>query len=179
MKISINVSKKDYLDFNIFVMFKSKEGKKQILLYRIAIFLLFVGFACFVVAGKELSVGTFIGIIPHLILLVLFQALLKPFMVWIVKGNIKSLSKSGKLLYSEYSEMEFCDDVFTEITADNKTEQKYSAIEEVDIIRGQAIYIRLNRLLAYIIPESCLESSEKYEELLKLLREKCSVVNEF
>ena len=75
--------------------------------------------------------------------------------------------------------MEFCDDVFTEITADNKTEQKYSAIDEVDIIRGQAIYIRLNRLVAYIIPESCLESSEKYEELLRLLRKKCSVIKEF
>lgn len=179
MKFNVNVSEKDYLDLNIFLMTKTKRGKNQMLLYRISISMLILGIALIQLTYAGISLSAFLGIIPHAILLVIFQILIKPFSIWCMKGNVKSLEKRGNRLYTKEFEIGFYDDYFVEVTSDAKNEVKYSAIQSVSIVKDKAIYIHLNDLLSSLIPISCLESKEQYEELLKLLREKCSVVNEF
>ena len=79
--------------------------------------------------------------------------------------------------YSPVSEMEFYDESFIEITPDNKTEQKYSAIERVSVITDKVVYIHVNNVMSYILPLSCFESKEQYNNFLDFVRSKCANID--
>ena len=79
--------------------------------------------------------------------------------------------------YSPVSEMEFYDESFIEITSDNKTEQKYSAIERVSVITDKVVYIHVNNVMSYILPLSCFESKEQYNNFLDFVRSKCANID--
>ena len=96
---------------------------------------------------------------------------------WILKSNIKSLKAKGKMGYSPVSEIEFYDESFVEITPDNKTEQKYSAIERVSVITDKVVYIHVNNVMSYILPLSCFESKEQYNNFLDFVRSKCANID--
>ena len=176
-KFYINLNDNDYLNYNTFWTIKSPYGKKQILQFRIIIAVLFVVAAFLFLSGRGFSANAWIGIIPYAILLVLFELLLKRFFVWVIKGNIKSLKAKGKMGYSPVSEMEFYDESFMEITPDNKTEQKYSSIERVSVITDKVIYIHVNNVMSYILPLSCFESKEQYNNFLDFVRSKCANID--
>ena len=176
-KFNISLNDKDYLDYNTFWTIKSPYGKKQMLTFRIliAIIYTFVSFLFLFVGG--FSVDAWIGIIPYIILLILFEALLKPFFSWLLKGQIKSLKSKGKMGYSPVAEMEFYDESFIEITPDNKTEQKYSAVERVSVVADKVIYIHVNNVMSYILPLSCFDSKEHYNDFLDFMRTKCTNID--
>ena len=79
--------------------------------------------------------------------------------------------------YSPISEIEFNDESFIEITADNKTEQKYSAVERVSVLSDKVIYIHINNVMSYILPSSCFESKEQYNNFLDFMRSKCANID--
>ena len=79
--------------------------------------------------------------------------------------------------YSPVSEMEFYDESFVEITPDNKTERKYSAIERVSVITDKVVYIHVNNVMSYILPLSCFESKEQYNNFLDFVRSKCANID--
>ena len=176
-KFNISLNDKDYLDYNTFWTIKSPYGKKQMLTFRIliAIIYIFVSFL-FLFAGG-FSVDAWIGIIPYIILLILFEVLLKPFFSWLLKGQIKSLKSKGKMGYSPVADMEFYDKSFIEITPDNKTEQKYSAVERVSVVADKVIYIHVNNVMSYILPLSCFDSKEHYNDFLDFMRTKCANID--
>ena len=176
-KFYINLNDKDYLDYNTFWMIKSPYGKKQMLKFRVIIAVLCCLVSFFALFGGGFSSNSWIGVIPYAILLVLFELLLNPFFVWTLNGHIKSLKKKGKMGYSPVSEMEFYDESFFEITPDNKTEQKYSAIERVSVITDKVIYIHVNNLMSYILPMTCFESKEQYCDFLDFVRTKCTNID--
>ena len=173
-KFHINLNDEDYLNYNIFWMIKSPYGKKQMTKFRISIAILFAVVSFLSLFGGGFSVTAWIGIIPYAILLVLFELLLNPFFVWMVKSNIKSLKSKGKMGYSSVSEMEFYDESFIEITPDNKSEQKYSMVERVSVIEDKVIYIHVNNVMSYILPLSCFDSKEQYNAFLDFIRTKCA-----
>ena len=176
-KFHINLSDNDYLNYNTFWSIKSPYGKKQMLKFRITIAILFVAILFLSLFGGGFSADAWIGIIPYAILLVLFELLLNPLFCWILKSNIKSLKAKGKMGYSPVSEMEFYDESFVEITPDNKTEQKYSAIERVSVITDKVVYIHVNNVMSYILPLSCFESKEQYNNFLDFVRSKCANID--
>ena len=176
-KFHINLNDNDYLNYNTFWSFKSPYGKKQVLKFRIAIAILLAAVSFLSLFGGGFSANAWIGIIPYAILLILFELLLNPFFRWILKGNIKSLKAKGKMGYSPVSEIEFYDESFVEITPDNKTEQKYSAIERVSVITDKVVYIHVNNVMSYILPLSCFESKEQYNNFLDFVRSKCANID--
>ena len=176
-KFNVNLTDKDYLDYNTFWMIKSPYGKKQMLKIRILITICIAIFALGFFLGEKNTVNAWIGIIPYFLLLGLFQLLLNPTMGWILKENIKSLKKQGKMGYSPNSEMEFFDDGFTETTPQNKTEQKYASIERISVVKGKIIYIHVNNVMSYLLPVSCFDSKEQYDAFLNLIKTKCSIVD--
>ena len=176
-KFNIRLTDQDYLDYNIFWMLKSPYGKKQMLKFRITIAILFAAVSFLALFGGGFSVSAWLGIIPYVILLVLFELLLNPFFVWVLKNNIKSLKSKGKMGYSPVAEMEFYDERFIEVTPDTKSEQKYSAVERVSVITDKVIYIHVNNVASYILPLSCFESNEQYNEFLDFVKTKCTNVD--
>jgi hypothetical protein len=173
----INLNDKDYFDYNIFWIIKSPYGKKQMLKFRILIAILFASVSFLSLFGGGFSAEAWIGVIPYAVLLVLFELLLNPFFIWILKSNLKSLKSKGKMGYSPVSEMEFYDESFIEITSDNKSEQKYSAVERVSVITDKVIYIHVNNVMSYILPLSCFESREQYNDFIDFVRTKCTNID--
>ena len=178
-KFHINLNDKDYLDYNIFWMTKSPYGKKQMMDFRVLIAILFSAISFFSLFGGGFSADAWLGIIPYALVLILFELLLNPFFAWILKGNIKSLKSKGKMGYSPVSEMEFYDESFIEITPDNKSEQKYSAVERVSVIADKVIYIHTNNVMSYILPLCCFKSKEQYKDFLDFITTKCSNIDTY
>ena len=157
----------------------SAKSKKQIIKFRITLVAIVAVISFLSLLGGNFSVDAFMGIIPYLILLVLFQLLLNPYFTWVVKQNIKSLKKQGKMGYSPNAEIEFLENSFTEQTPENKTEQMYSSVERISIIKDKVIYIHVNNIMSYILPVSCFGSKEKYDEFLAFIRTKCQNIDNY
>ena len=78
-KFNTKMTDEDYLEFNKFWMLKSHYGKKQILSLRLIILVILLVFCLISLYGGNFSTEAFIGIIPTIMLLVLFQLCIKPF----------------------------------------------------------------------------------------------------
>ena len=178
-KLNICLTDKDYLDYNVFWMTRSPYGKKQMTSSRIIIALICCAIAFLSLLSGNFSSEAFIGIIPYAILLVLFELIWRPFFIWIIKGQMKSLKKQGKMGYSANSDMEFYEESFVEITPENKTEQKYSAIERISILTDKVIYIHVNNVMSYVIPTSCFESKDQLDTFIDFIKEKCINVDTY
>ena len=178
-KINICLTEKDYLDYNVFWMLKSPYGKKQMTSFRIIIAIgLVAAFLISFFAGG-FSREAFVGSVPYLIALAVVQIIFNQFFIWAFKIQLRAMKKRGKMGYSPSSEMEFFNDCFTEITVENKIEQKYTAIERISIIGDETIYLHINNVMAYIIPVSCFESKEQYGEFLNFIRTKCQSIDTY
>ena len=176
-QFNVNINEEDYLDYNKFWMLRSHYGKKQMSTFRIIIAVI-IGLIIFIsLYGGNFTLDSFIGIIPMAILLVLYELLLSPLFVLFLKCHLKSLKKKGKMGYSPSSVIEFYEDVFIETTPENKTEQKYLSIERVSVVDNKVVYIHVNNIMSYILPFSCFESNEQYNEFLEFIKTKCSNID--
>ena len=175
--INVSLTDNDYLDYNIFWMLKSTYGKKQLMKCRVIIFLIFALSALFVLITGDGSVGNFVFIGLMVVMLALFQIFMPCFYMRTIKSQLKTLKKSGKMAYSSEATLEFTDEMFTETTSDNKTEQKYSCIERVSIITDKAIYIHTNNVMAYLIPMSSFTSAEELRSFIDYIKTKALIVD--
>ena len=176
-KFNIRLTDKDYLDFNKFWMLKTPYGKKQISLSRKLLYLIFAIGIFIVLFMGEITTQTYITIGGFVVLCLLFQALMARFFILSLKIQIKTMKKSGKMPFSEESNMEFYDETFIEYTTENKNEHKYSAIDRVSVVGGQVIYIHLNNVMAYMLPFDSFESVEEYNRFFDFIKTKVNIVD--
>ena len=173
----ITLSENDYFDYNVFMVIRSPYGKKQMLLFRLVIAITILAFCFFSLCGWGFTSEAFLGIVPYLILLALAQLFFTRFFAWLIKGQIRSLKKSGKMPYSPSARIEFFDDELIEISEENKIESKYSSIERVSVISGKTVYIHINNAMSYILPRACFESDERREDFLAFIKTKCENID--
>lgn len=178
-KFNVHLTDADYLDYNVFWSIKSPYGRKQMRTFRILIGAAILLFSLFILIRDNFSSGAFISASAQWFLLVIVEALLNPFFVWVFKNHIKSLKKHGKMGYSPDSEIEFFEDRFVETTPENKTEQKYSAVERISVIGNKFVYIHINNLMAYILPMASFASGEEYERFMSFMRTKCGKIDTY
>ncbi len=178
-KFNVNLTDNDYLEYNKFWNFRSHYGKGQMVSMRIMIAVILGVFMVVTLAMNGFSAEALIGIIPLLIVLVLMELFLKKFITFSLKSNIKNLRKKGKVGYSPNSTIEFYDETFTEATPDTKTEQRYSSIERVSVVRGRALYFHVNSLMAYILPLSAFDNREQYDSFIEFITGKINTVDYF
>ncbi len=175
-QFKVSMTDEDYFFFNKFQAIDSPFGKKQIMKIR-----LIIAVACCVCALVSLWSGgftaeSFVGLIPFLLIAVIFIVTVPKSFAGSLKRQLKSMKKNGKQGYSPEAVMEFYDDHFSETTPENKTEQKYTAVENIFAVEGKYVYIFVNNVMAYIIPRSSFESVGQYNDFLTFLEEKCSQV---
>ena len=178
-KFKALVSENDYLDYNIFMNFKSPYGRKNIIVSRVLVLLIFLAPIAVNLGYGGFTVNSVINIIPYLILLAIFQILFKPLWIWMLKGHIKSMKKKGKLPYTEDAEIEFYDNCLVEIANDSKSEIKYSILERVSIVSNKVIYIHFNNAAALILPFSAFDSVETRARFIAFISEKCSNIDNY
>lgn len=176
-QFAANINDQDYINFNDFCMVKSYYGKKQMKSIRILFIALFVALWLFSLFSGDFTKESFFGIIPSAILCVLVQVFLPKIFMGLNKMHIKNLKRGGKMPYSPSSVMEFYDDYFVESTPENKTQQKYVAVERISVVEGKTIYIHINKLMAYILPISCFNSKEQFESFVEFTKTKCENVD--
>ena len=120
-KFNVNITQDDFFEFNKVVMFETKVGKKLLKLEKLFFALFCLIFALVVLVKYEFSIQ---GVIAAVLLVVVFFGvgiITKPLNNFILKFNVKSISKlKGKKPYTEKAVLEFYDDVFIEITDENK-----------------------------------------------------------
>ena len=174
---NVNTNDQDYLDYNKFWMLRSHYGKKQMTTFRLVFAFIFGVYMLILLCGGGFTFDSFLGTIPLAIALVVFQLLLSPLFVLFLKSHLKSLKKKGKMGYSPSSVIEFYEDCFIETTPENRTEQKYSAIERVSVVDNKVVYIHVNNIMSYILPVSCFESKKQYDEFFEFINTKCSTID--
>lgn len=177
-KFNVNITQEDYIELNKLVMTETPAGKKSSKMSNL-IFILF----CVIAVLVTLTTYNFSGkaFIAAGVLIIAFLlvnlTLNKKINNFAVKATVKSLTKiKGKLPYSENSVLEFYDDVFVEITDENKTESKYSAIENV-IVNERMVVLFINSMQAYIVPTRSFQSIEQKNSLVDFLNSKTQKIS--
>lgn len=181
MKFSFNVhlTDEDYYEFNKFQVIDSPFGKKQILKIRVIIAVAVAVFAFVSLLTGGFNKESVIGLIPFLLVGIIFIVTTPKTFANSLKRQLKSMKKHGKQGYSPESVIEFYDDRLVEITSENKTEHKYTAVENVFVVGGRFVYIFVNNIMAYIVPCSAFESTAQYKDFLVFLESKCTDVKYF
>jgi hypothetical protein len=172
-KFNVNITQEDYIELNKLVMTETPVGKKSSKMSNL-IFILFCVIAALVILTTyNFSGEAFIAVGVLIIAFLLVNLTLnKKINNLAVKATVKSLTKiKGKLPYSENSVLEFYDDVFVEITDENKTESKYSAIENV-IVNERMVVIFINSMQGYIVTERSFASPEQKNDFVQFLNDK-------
>ena len=175
-QFNIDLTDKDYIDFNIFWQTKSRYGKKMLIIFRIILLVL--------LSLPTLSAICDIGfsaesIISGILLIIIPQLILMPFLKLAAKIQIKALIKNGKPPYSPHSVLTFYEDSFTEETEDIKTEVKYSGIDRISIVENKLIMIHTNSVQAYLLPAICFGSDIKYNLFKDFIKTKCAAVDTY
>ena len=175
-QLNINLSEDDYLDFNKFHSFESMHGKKLINKTRIffvlamiilaAIFLLIMGLTTFSITYAVLL----------LLFTLLYMVFFKKILTRNVKTQIKRLKKVGKLPFDPVSTLEFYEDKMVESTALQRTEQSYSIIERICVVKDQYIFLYKSSVSAYILPVLQIKEQVSQEDFIAFLSRKCTNV---
>lgn len=175
-QFNIDLTDKDYTDFNVFWQTKSRYGKKMLITLRIFLLLL-----CFVpTLSAVLDMGfSAESVIPGILWIIIIQLLVVPFFKLTAKIYIKILIKNGKAPYSPHSVLTFYEDSFTEETEDIKTEVKYSGIDRISIVENKLIMIHTNSVQAYLMPAICFGSDIKYNSFKEFIKTKCAAVDTY
>lgn len=169
---NVLLNDEDYLKFNKFWMTRSPYGKKEIVKLRLMFaFILLLSCVIGLLYGG-LSLSSAVWVAANLIALVLIQVFFEHIMVRTVKQQMRSLKKKGKPGYTPCSELQFFDECVVELTPDVKTEQRYSVIERVSVVRGEAVYIHVNSMAAFILPLRCFEGDEHLNDFLNFIGSK-------
>ena len=177
--LNINLSEDDYLDFNNFHSFESAHGKKLIRKTRIFFILAMV----FLAALDVLILGctTFSVIYAALLLLfaLLYMVFFKNVLTRNIKGQIKRLKKIGKLPFDPVSTLEFHEDKMVESTAVQRTEQSYSIIERICVVKDRYIFLYKSSVSAYILPVLQVKEQLNQEDFIEFLSKKCTNVEHY
>ena len=175
-QLNINLSEDDYLDFNKFHSFESMHGKKLINKTRIifvlamiilaALFLLVMGLTTFSITYAALL----------LLFTLLYMVFFKKILTRNVKTQIKRLKKVGKLPFDPVSTLEFHEDKMVEVTALQRTEQSYSILERICVVKDRYILLYKSSVGAYILPVVQVKAQLNQEEFVDFLSSKCTNV---
>lgn len=171
-RFNVNLTEDDYYEFNRFHMIKSEFGKKQILKMRIFVAVFIVIVSLGLLFADDFSYESFITLIPLAVILIVVEFGYVKLTEMILKLQLKSMKKSGKMGFDPTSVLEFYDDAFVEITDTVRTEQKYAVVESININNGQILYIYVNNIRAYLLPLSSFETKEQFGDFIDFLKQK-------
>lgn len=187
-----NVNDQDYLYFSEFLGTRSAYGKKQtkrtkLLLLAIGLigWLFCVSYITLFLVRSEINIASLtVAVILYAFSTIIFGAIITVRLAFYnalyrsrIKRILKAQRKQGKVCYSSSYTLEFHEDSFFKITEDSTTEMKYSIVERVSIIENKFVCFHINSLSACLLPVSCFESKEQYDEFLAFIKTKCEKID--
>lgn len=164
---------KDFLEFNMQHLSKDPASKKGVLGLRLLLPVGLVVLLLFsLIRSEDFDISLFIAqVISYTVISVAWFFLVKPLNMFLIKKQVKSTKKYGKLPYGENVSIRFEDDLIVEATSEAETKVKYASIE--NIVYGEsAIYIYINSMQAFIVPHSVFQSTHQQEDFSHFLHSK-------
>ena len=176
-KFNIQLTDKQYYDFNTFHNTHSKYCKKTTLLMRIMCVALVAVMMVRFAMTHGFDKAAIAGLVAMAVFGVLLIVLVKPFYKVVTIILVKMISsKSKKPLYSPTATMEFSEEYVEEATPTDESKRKYSALDCAYFIRGEVAYIYINVQQAYIMPRSCFESQQQWDSFVEFIKSKIEEV---
>lgn len=168
MKLEYEITKQDYIDFNIYHMNHSITMKRSLFIQRFFIPIIFLILPMFLVKITDIPLWYWFGV--FIILCVLWIIYYPKFFIKYVERNISKMLDEGKttgILGNHIFS-------YTKEGVVDKTEfseTSYNLIEK--IVESEAhIFIYVSAVMAYIIPIKIFGSAEKKEIFLNILNKR-------
>ena len=169
MKYSISINDEDYLKFNIFYIYHSKNGRRSIRTVQLVIPIFCVAtILILLLTGAKPGLILTEAIVLAILSVVFFFRTPK-FTEKNMRKNIERLRADGKLPYHAVSEIEFLDPILVERHEQGIFQLKYEDIENI-YFENDYIYIFYSSMQALIVPCRCLGPDK--ERVVAFLREK-------
>ncbi len=176
-RFNLQITEKDYLEYNKFHMLKSHYGKRQLASTRFTFALLGGFITLLALIDGKFSVRAVLTAIPLVAVTAIVAVCFPYFMAHSLKSTIKNLKKQGRLPYTPASVMEVYEDRIAEYTETAREERGIETVERVSVVDGKAVYLHLNSAAAHILPIGVFESQEQYVCFIDFLKSKCENVD--
>ncbi len=172
-KFNIGYSEKEYLDFNLFHVIYSPQGKKVIKRQRTSFIILSVFTALVLITCFALEMKDYAGIMVIAFFLSLFLTIFHPkILASGVKNNVRQLKATGDMPFDEACEIEFFENCIVEVSENKRLELKYPAIKKVFVLNGKVVYLYIQANQAIILPFRVFNSQEQCNFFFEFLKTK-------
>ena len=170
-KFNIGYSEQDYLDFNLFHLINSPQGKKNIKKQRTSFIIISIITAILLIICFALKLKDSVSIMTIAFILSLFLTIFYPkLLISGVKNNVKQ-SKADMPLYED-CEIEFFENCIVEVTENKRLELKYPAIKRACVLNGKVVYLYIMANQAIILPFRVFNSQEQCNFFFEFLKTK-------
>lgn len=166
MTLNIHLTDKDYIAFNIYQAFHSRQGRRNLMLGKCMFFILALfAILCFVVAGAETGF-----LIVEIIVLMAFSV------IWFfrypkiakrsIRKRILKLKDEGRLPYEADAVVEFSETEIIDRSEWSEQRTEYKDVQSVEIDPEGYVYLMKGAVEAIIIPDRYLENRDEFVKMI-------------
>lgn len=167
MKIDYQLTKQDYIDFNIFHMNHSKTIKKTLFIHRYIVSLVFLALP-FVLSGVSYIPIVF-WLVPSVVVYILWVIFYPKYFIGIVKRRLSKMLDEGKnTIPLGRQNISITDDGITEITDHSEAKHGWNVVEDIFETK-EHIFVYISAVTAHIIPVRAFKSAEEKNALIEMV----------
>lgn len=177
-QFQMTYTEEDYIAFHKFNGFESPWGKKNLRKFRIreVILMLLIALSYFYIAGRiqDICVYAYI-LVPAFILYATVSLILHKYLC--LRRMIKRVRKqwkTKKAILITASTTEFHEDKLVDISATERLEQNYIAIEHICVWQNRYIYIYYSNGRVFLLPIPQIKAQCNFDEFMEFLTSKCN-----
>lgn len=171
MKVQYELTKEDYISFNMHHLNNSKTGKQALLKQRFIVPMVYI-FIPFILA-RITSISLLFWLLPFLILIVLWIAFYPRYFRSYTRKNIIKMLDEGKneAMFGTVS-LELKELGMVEDSKLGESKINWSSVEKIDETKDY-IYIYISSINAIVIPMRTFSSIKEKNEFLSLIKSYC------
>ena len=171
-QFQIDLTDKDYLCFNRHHLYHSKPGRSFRTKMKVIVPVIFALFLLLFWILELPASFIWTEAVLLAILTVLWFCFFRKFMQMLLKKQVKNMKKAGRLPYQRQTTLVFDEEEIVETSDQSEFRNQYDAIEKV--CNGSCgLYLYLNAVQAFLIPDRAFAGPEEKQALLEFLRRKC------
>lgn len=174
--LDLTITEEDYLAFNYFHILDSNAGKKQFRKSSIRFVIMIIAVLLLVFLVDKRTTFIIIYGIFGVLYTILVLLLHKPRAKRRIKRNIRNTQKDGQTVFDAVSKIEFYEDMLVEITSNKRTEQSYSGIERICILKDRYVFLYNSSDSAYVLPIPQINAQVDYTAFMEYLSQKCNEI---
>ncbi len=174
--LDLTITEEDYLAFNYFHILDSNASKKQFLKSRIRFVVMIMALLLLVFLVDKRTTFVIAYGIFWVLYTILVLLLHKPRAKHRIKKNIRNTQKDGQTAFDPVSKIEFYEDMLVETNSNKRTEQSYSGIELICILKDRYVFLYDSGNSAYVLPIPQINAQVDHAAFMEFLSQKCNKI---